>query len=455
MMEEFNAENIPDFNIFNLNELDVLLHQILKYTKELLQSEGGTIYIKENDFLKFHVFQNDALSYENVYKYYYKSRDLKLPLLEKGKYLAVDSFLNEKIIMVDDIYNTSEYEFSGSKEFDLKFQYKTHSVITVPLIHPIEKITVGVIQLVNKKVDGSTIPFIEKDKEVLSMFGSFIALSIYKAQNDLEVVNSLNKKLLEINVNLEKKVKEEVIENQKKSAIIFHQSKMASMGEMLSNIAHQWRQPLSTISTIASGISMDLQFDVLDKEPTIDKLSNIVKITKNLSIVIDDFRNFYNVDKIKEEFKISEAITRCLELAEVVMINDKIAISTNLDSSMSIYGLKNEFIQAILNVLIASKDLLVKNVHEKRYIFIDLYEENSKKVLVIKDNSIGISKDLEERIFKTDFLYELSDEALDNGLFMTKLIIEKHFSGEICLNKASYTYNQDSLEGEEFKIILP
>ena len=112
-MQDLELRHIYDINLFNINDLDVLLHEILKYTRELLNAEAGTIYIKEDEYLKFHVFQNDKLSYEDVYKLFYTIKDSKLPLYIDGKFLAVDSFNSKKIILIDDIYDTKEYEYSG------------------------------------------------------------------------------------------------------------------------------------------------------------------------------------------------------------------------------------------------------------------------------------------------------------------------------------------------------
>ena len=135
MENDNDLEHIYDVSLFNINDLDVLLHESLKHARELLSAQAGTIYIKEDDYLKFHVFQNDSMSYEKIFINYYSVKDLKLPIIEKNKYLSVDAFLSKKIIMIDDIYSSTVYDFVGTKEFDKKFDYKTISVLSVLFIH--------------------------------------------------------------------------------------------------------------------------------------------------------------------------------------------------------------------------------------------------------------------------------------------------------------------------------
>jgi signal transduction histidine kinase len=455
-MASDDLKHIYDVSLFNISDLDVLLHEILKYTRELLNAEAGTIYIKQDDCLKFHVFQNDALSYEDIYKFYHSSNEYKLPLDEKDKYLAVDSFLRKKIIIIDDIYASEDYEFVGSKEFDKKFNYKTHSTISVPLIHPIDRKVLGVVQLLNKKKDNQYTIFAKKDKEVISMISSFISLSVSKAQDDVIKLQELNAKLEESNENLEKRIEEKIIEDQNKSAIIFHQSKMASMGEMIGNIAHQWRQPLSTISTLASGVSLNLEVGNINKEENTSQLRQIVQTTQVLSKTIDDFRDFYNVDTMDENFNIAEAINKSLEIAETELSINDITIVLVLDTSLHTYGLKNEFTQCILNLLRNAKDALVLNIpmSQSRYIFLDLNEQNNLISLSIKDNGKGIDPLMQKNIFEQRYTKKENKEASGVGLFLTKLIIEKHMKGSLFVENKEYSYKNEDCTGAVFTISL-
>jgi two-component system, NtrC family, C4-dicarboxylate transport sensor histidine kinase DctB len=443
-----DLEEIYDISLFNISDLDVLLHETLKHARELLNAEAGTIYIKEDSYLKFHVFQNDTFSYENIYKQYYLLKNLNLPLDTTHKYLAVDAFLKKKIIKVEDIYASDKYDFLGTKEYDKKFNYITHSVITVPLIHPIECSVLGVVQLINKKIDGKVLAFDLKDKEIISMISSFIALSISKAQSDIIKLQKVNDELKKVNETLEKRIQVEVIKNYENSAVIFHQSKIASMGELLSNIAHQWRQPLSTISTIASALSLEVEINKINKDELVNQLRRIVITTKNLSETIEDFRGFYNLESAKENFSVSDAVNKSLELSQVVLSSNKISISLNINSDVKIFGLKNELTQAILNVITNIKEQLLKNVpyNEEKLIIMDLTSTTDYVILKIKENT--------RNPFAYKFDKEKHSEIFNMGLFMTTLIIEKHFNGNIKLENTKFFHNNKEYIGGEYTIVL-
>ena len=454
-MKDLELRHIYDINLFNINDLDVLLHEILKYTRELINAEAGTIYIREGEYLKFHVFQNDKLSYEDIYKLFYTIKDSKLPLFIENKFLAVDSFNTQKIISIDDIYNTKEYEYSGTKEFDEKLNYRTHSIITIPLIHPIKDEVLGVVQLLNKKENDKYISFNEKDKNHLSMFSSFIALSISKAQNDVIKLQRLNEELENANKRLEKKIEREILDNKYKSSIIFHQSKMSSMGELIGNIAHEWKEPLGIISAYASSLKLDVEYENIDGSEFTIKLDQMIDITKKLSGTIDDFETFYNIETIKETFFINTSIYKSLELAKITFDENNIELILDLDPSLSMYGLKNEFTQALLNILVSIKDSLIQKVslESNRYIFVELFQKDDKKYLIIKNNSGECISDNKDSI-NQNFHLENSNNNSKTGLYMTKIIIEKHAKGIITFENVEFSYKDTNYKGEQFTIIL-
>jgi two-component system, NtrC family, C4-dicarboxylate transport sensor histidine kinase DctB len=444
-MKDLEIRQIYDINLLKISDLDVLLHEILKYTRELLNAEAGTIYIKEDEYLKFHIFQNDGLSYEDIYKYFYLVKDYKLPLFIENKYIAVDSYLTKKIIIINDIYNSTEYEFSGTKEFDEKFNYKTRSIITIPLIHPIKNEILGVVQLLNKKIDNEFIPFDKKDKEFLLMFSSFISLSISKAQTDIIKLQLLNEQLEKANKELEKKVEDEILNNHEKSITIFNQSKISSMAELMGDIAQQWKEPLNIISTLASGLKINIECDNLNKKDSILELAKIVDITQNLSMNIDDFKDFYKVESIVDNFNITDTIYKCLELADITLKRNNIELVIKLDDSINIYGLKNEFSQAILNIINNLIDGLIENIsiEEKRYIFIDLFTTGEIIYLKIKNN------DRRKNINTHD--KQLND---NKNLYMSKLIIEKYNKGNIKFENINFKHEDINYEGSGYIITL-
>lgn len=448
--------HIYDENLFNIDDLDILLHEILKITRELLNCEAGSIYINEGDALSFNVFQNDAMSYENIYKQLYALKDLKLPLSEQEKYLAVQCFTTKKIIIIDDVYDAHEYDFLGVKEFDKKFNYRTHSIITVPLVHPIEKKTLGVLQLLNKKEGDKSTTFCEKDKQLLAMISSFISLAIANAQINLEKLEKINKELEDANKQLKKRVKKEIQESQRKSSIIYHQSKLASMGEMIGNIAHQWRQPLSAISTISSGLSFNIEIGNFDEKDSMRGLRQIVQTTQYLSQTIDDFREFYKPDKIEKIFNISSNILSCITITEASLSENHIQVFKDLDEEQTLLGFENEFKQAMLNIIQNAKDALLEklNIGDERLIFITLKKVDGNIVIKIRDNGLGIDEKIIEKIFEQNFTTKNENGGTGIGLFMSREIIEKHMNGFISVSNVEYTHNDKLYKGAEFTILF-
>ena len=453
-MQEEDLYHIFDPSLFDVSDFDVLLHEILDQSRNILNAEAGSIYINEGDSLSFNIFQNDSMSYENIYRQFYALKDVKLPLSEQEKYLAVKSFATKKIIIIDDVYESEEYDFLGVKEFDKRFNYRTKSIITAPIIHPFDQNTIGVLQLLNKSENGKSLSFTNKDKEILSFVCSFIGLSITKAQNDVTKLKALNQELENANIKLKKKVAKERKLNQKKSSIIYQQTKLVSMGEMIGNIAHQWRQPLNAISTIASGLSFNIEFGDYEKDETIKSLNRIIKTTKHLSQTIDDFRNFYKSDKEKVSFNFSKSINSCLEITQASFSDMYIELVCDLDESINIYGYENEFKQAILNILHNSKDAINESTieEENRAIFIELKKEKNNVILKIKDNAGGIDDSIISKVFNQNFTTKENSGGTGIGLYMTKQIIEKQSKASITVSTENIVYKGKEYKGAVFTI---
>lgn len=456
MKKNKNRYNIYDLKLFNIDDFDILLHKILKQVREIINAEAGTIYTVSDDALSFNVFQNDSMTYEEIFLQYKKLKEISLPLDPTSKYLAVDSYMSEKIIIVNDVYKTKRYEFLGVKEYDKQNNYKTHSIITAPIIHPIENRKLGVIQLINK-IDGRVnFDFDEKDKDTLAITSSLIALSICQAHDDFIKVKELNTELKIANEKLKMKVEYEIGENEKKSAIIFHQSKLASMGEMIGNIAHQWRQPLSGISTLASALSYNLELGIDNKKDAINSLRKIVDTTKYLSETIDDFRNFYKIDKFAKIFNLSKNIHQSVSITDASLWEQDIEIIYNLDDNLNYFGLENELKQALLNILQNAKDAfsINNNKIENKYIFISLEKVDDFIFIKIRDNAGGIDEDILEDIFRKEFTTKEKYKGTGIGLYMTKVIIEKSFGGKIKAENSFFEYKRASYNGALFTIEL-
>ena len=237
-----------------------------------------------------------------------------------------------------------------------------------------------------------------------------------------------------------------------KEKLLIQQSKMAQMGEMLENIAHQWRQPLSVISTSATGIKVQQQYNMLSNEQLIDSLDNIVKAAEHLSITVDDFRSFYKNDKEKKYFNLEDTINKSITLLSSKFNNQKINIEKQIED-IQILGYKNELIQVFMNILNNAKDELTKNDNENKLISICAYKENSKVIISFQDNAGGIPKDNLPYIFDNHFTTKEENDGTGIGLYMSKLIISK-INGKIEASNEIVNYKEKTFTGAKFVITI-
>ncbi|PHO10734.1 hypothetical protein CPG37_02510 [Malaciobacter canalis] len=286
---------------------------------------------------------------------------------------------------------------------------------------------------------------------VMTLIARKIQSKILEYEKEL---NQKNQKLKELNENLEKKVHLQTQKNLEKDQILHHQSKLASMGEMIGNIAHQWRQPLSAISTAASGIKLHDEMNILKKDIMHDSLDAIISNTKLLSNTIDDFSNFFKKDKIKTEFDVNKSILRVLKLISANLKNKNIEI-INTTKQCNIYNLENELIQALLNIINNAKDALVENDNLKeKYIFISQEEDNTQVIIKIKDNAGGINEEIIDKIFEPYFTTKFKSQGTGIGLYMSQIIIVNHMNGELNAANKVFEYKNKSYKGAEFTIVL-
>ena len=231
------------------------------------------------------------------------------------------------------------------------------------------------------------------------------------------------------------------------------QSKLASMGEMIGNIAHQWRQPLSMISTIASGIIVKNEFQkIVPSDITID-MEKILNQTKYLSNTIDDFRNFIKDNNDKERISIVTTIEKSLSIIKSSIKNNHINLIVNLKDDLFIDGFENQLIQAFINIINNAKDALKeKKLDEDKYIFVETQKIKEELILIIKDNAGGIDDNIMHKIFEPYFTTKHKSIGTGIGLSMTHQIIVEHHNATIEVFNSTYTYNDKQFTGAYFQI---
>jgi len=238
-------------------------------------------------------------------------------------------------------------------------------------------------------------------------------------------------KLKDLNTKLTYLVRTEVEKNRKKDHLMIVQSKQAAMGEMISNIAHQWRQPLNDIGLFIQSIQDSYQYGEL----TLEEINNTVAKTMNkldyMSQTIDDFRNFFRSDKQKVSFLLADVIRKTLTLTEASFENNDIELIIDLQENVSITNYPNEFSQALLNILNNAKDALVHKKITDSKIKIKLSKKRNKIKLVVADNAGGITKDIIDKIFDPYFTTKSKLTGTGLGLYISKTIIERNMLGRL------------------------
>ena len=261
--------------------------------------------------------------------------------------------------------------------------------------------------------------------------------------------------LKELNENLEQKIIIEVAKSKEIELKLFHSDKMASMGEMIGNIAHQWRQPLSAISTGATGIVVKKEYGILKDTDLIDTCNAINNHAQYLSQTIDDFRNYIKGDRDKKVFTLKSAIESFLHLIEGSSKKEMITIIVTIDEIKTIDGFPNELVQCFINIYNNAKDAFIENKIEKKYIFITYKTVYDKIKLYIKDNAGGISDSIIQKVFEPYFTTKHKNQGTGLGLHMTYTLISEGMEGNIEVHNRTYDYDQKIYTGAEFVITLP
>ena len=247
--------------------------------------------------------------------------------------------------------------------------------------------------------------------------------------------------------------RESIIEQEK---ILEQQNKLISLGEMIGNISHQWKQPLSVISTLASGTQIHNEMDMLKNEMLESNMENILKQTDYLSNTIDDFKNFLKYDREKKEYSITDTINSALDLVKVSLSSNYIKTEKSFNDDIKYYGFQSDLLQVLINILNNAKDVLKENIRnsDDRYIFIDVLKTNKIVKINIKDTAKGINKNIIDKVFDSYFTTK-GDDGTGLGLYMSKKIIEEENMGKLIVENIVFKHNNEEYNGALFSIELP
>ncbi|MFV0563265.1 cache domain-containing protein [Malaciobacter mytili] len=420
----FQAKKSDYFFVYEIKKMeggDDFARMIVNPNRpDLLGSYISTNYKDENGKKFREEFMNNIrLNGESFNQYAYKKPNSD-EIKQKVSYFRLYPQWNWVIaigVYTDDI----EKEISLKRE-DLKNRIKEQVIQNILLFLLFLTIAIVISILISEKID-----------EVLNNYQDKV-----KAKSD---------ELMQLNESLERRVKEEVAKNREQEQLLVQKSRFIALGEMISNIAHQWRQPLSELSSILMFIKFKYNMNSLDKETMDQKSQEAERVLDYMSHTIEDFRNFFLPKKDKQKFQLYTAVESVMTILSSALTNNYINIEMQIDENIELDTYLNEFEQVVLNIMSNAKDELILNKIKNPKIKIYSQELEDKVILFIEDNGKGIDVTPIEKIFEPYFTTKKDSDGTGIGLYMSKIIVEKNINGEL---KAQNTQN-----GARFSISIP
>jgi len=220
-------------------------------------------------------------------------------------------------------------------------------------------------------------------------------------------------------------------ELRKKDEVLMQQSRQAAMGEMIGNIAHQWRQPLNAVGLLVQDLTLSYEYGNFSKAYLDSSTKKIMHLVRHMSQTIDDFRNFFTPDKTKSEFDLGQVVQRTLALIEGTLTEKGIRVEVKAQPAPAIIGHPNEFSQVLLNIINNAIDAFSEADCSAPCLGVSVGSERGKAVVTIADNAGGISEEIIDRIFEPYFTTKEQGKGTGIGLFMAKNIVEKSMNGSL------------------------
>ena len=297
-------------------------------------------------------------------------------------------------------------------------------------------------QLLRK--NGTSFPALVRGSDMMC-FGKKMRVS---AVIDLSELKEAQYALQALNGNLEMQVQAQIEKTRQQEMMLFQQSRHAQMGEMISMIAHQWRQPLNVLSLLAQNIVFKYKLHKLDDTVVEEFKEDSMRQILQMSKTIDDFRDFFKPDKSVKIFDVKQQLSHAVEMVKPIVASHGIELSFHAEDGLTVESFPNEFGQSIINILNNAKDVLLESCgdHTKQIIVEAKRGENLDVVVSIEDNGGGIDEIVMPYIFEPYFSTKGAKHGTGLGLYMTKIIVEEHMHGHLSV--------ENTTMGAKFQIIL-
>ena len=415
--------------------LFIFLKDITYLYYSLTQASMFSILI----FVTFEEFENDQIIIESIL--------LSFLIFSS---LFTKNFLNTKkhTPIINNILNYGIYFFIIDFIFSNILKIITVSdFIPIPLI---QCFYILAAYIVYKKGHKAAIFYIIAWGIVIASF-LIIQMQVYVVNNSLlpnvmyilHIIIPIESLILAFALSYKMQLLKKEKDNQQEYLI--HQSKLASMGEMISNIAHQWRQPLTHLSFILMNMKTAYSLNKLTDKYFYKKINDASSQLEYMSNTISDFTNFFKTNKNKENFSVTSSINEVLLLLNASLKNSNITIEFSYDSSFSIYSYKGEFLQVVFNLMNNAKEELILHKIKNPIINIDVKKIENNIHINILDNGLGIKVENLSKVFEPYFTSKENGQGI--GLYMSKMIVEKNMKGLL--------YAKEITKGANFLISLP
>lgn len=361
--------------------------------------------------------------------------------IKESEIAAIRENLKEESEWQENIIKGYQYYSIYSKELDWHLLYGFDTLsMSAPELEKQKNL---------EKVLDEEFAFIVKISALIVLFVVILSLFLSRKINTIfnnyhEEVQRRRVELQELNISLEQRVASEIAAHREKDKMLIQQSKMAEMGDMLSMIAHQWRQPLNQISYIFMNIDSAYDYDELSREYLEQKIKEANEQLEFMSSTIDDFRNYFRPDKEKELVLVSDVVKKSIALMKNSLDLHTIELEYISKGDTPSFIYKNEFMQVLLNLIKNAKDALVDNKIKNPKIRIQSSVSKERVEFFLCDNAGGIDAEIIDKIFDPYFSTKDKKQGTGLGLYMSKMIIDEHLGGRLSVT--------NSKQGACFKI---
>ncbi|MCF6205503.1 MAG: transporter substrate-binding domain-containing protein [Sulfurovum sp.] len=428
--QRLHTYNFTDVVLIQNNKvITTVKHQAIHNAEDLLGHKVAIVKGSAiSEFIKMN-FPSIKLIYSKN-----ETDSLRMILNHKAEYTIAEPVRISYYIKQNNLHNLY---IAGSFPYTYKLRIATRNdipIINIILNKALEQITPAEKKALALKWGYAQEPYFNQKLLIqIAVIGTVVLFFLIYLFMLNRRLTQAKHSLREINKTLEKRVADEVVKNREKDLLMLQQSRFAQMGQILNMIAHQWRQPLSTIMSIKQVlvVKYERQKGNLHPEDIKHFDERFTKNIEQLSSTIDDFMNFFKPNKEKSFFSLHQVMMQIIEITQPVFEQAHIQLCYPEHTEISLHGYPNELSQAIINILYNAKDALLEKKVTNPKVKIKLYADNGYVTLDIQDNAGGIPPSIIDKIFDPYFSTKDEKNGTGIGLYMTKMIIEEHMNGKI------------------------